>query len=315
MTAGVWAGVDVAKRHLDVAVEGATAVERFSNDEAGIARAVAWLLARQPAGVVLEATGGYERELLVAGSRAGLRLCVVNPRQVREFARATGRMAKTDAIDARVLAHFGGRLSPASTLPADDAQTHFAALVARRRQLQEMLVMEGNRLRQALHALRGGIEAHIGWLEQELAGVEAELEVRTATDPERAARAALLRSVPGVGPVLTNTLLADFVELGSLDARQVAALAGVAPLNRDSGTLRGRRMVWGGRAPVRAALYMAALVGKRYNPVLRTFYQRLLAAGKPKKVALVACMRKLLVILNAMLRDRRPWDPAHGVPA
>lgn len=315
MTAGVWAGVDVAKRDLDVALEGASTVERFANDEAGIARIVAWLRMQQPDGVVVEATGGYERKLVRAASRAGLRLSVVNPRQVREFARATGRLAKTDAIDARVLARFGGRLEPAGTVLADEAHTEFAALVARRRQLQEMQVMERNRLQHASRATRARIEAHVGWLAQELAAVEAELEVDTAADPERAALAALLRSVPGVGPVLTYTLLAAFIELGMVNTRQAAALAGLAPLNRDSGTLRGRRTVWGGRAAVRAALYMSALVATRHNPVLRSFYRRLLAAGKPKKVALVACMRKLLVILNAMVRDRRPWDPARGVPA
>ena len=294
----VWAGVDVAKRQLDCAVEGVQAVERFVNDEAGVARAVAWLRAQHPAGVVVEATGGYGRALLLAAERAGLALSVVNPRQVREFARATGRLAKTDAIDAHVLARFGGRLEPARTLLADEAQADCTALVARRRQLVEMLTMERNRLPHARPLVRAGIEAHIHGLEQELAEVEQQLDAHIAADPQQEARAALLQSVPGVGPVLTHTLLADFPELGSLDARQTAALAGVAPLNHDSGMLRGRRTTWGGRAPVRAALYMAALVATRYNPVLRGFYQRLLARGKPKKLALVACMRKLLVILT-----------------
>lgn len=312
MDTAVWAGVDVAKAHLDLAVEGSAGTQRFSNDDIGVSRAVAWLREREPAGVVVEATGGYERALLLAASDAGLPVAVVNARQVREFARATGQLAKTDALDAHVLARFGGRLEPRSTLLAEDGQADFASLVARRRQLQEMLTAERNRLSLARPSARRSIEAHIGWLEQELAAVEQQLEAQIAADPAQAERATLLRSVPGVGPVLTQTLLADFAELGSLAGRQAAALAGVAPLNRDSGVFRGRRRVWGGRAPVRAALYMAALVGTRYNPVLRSYYQRLLAAGKAKKLALVACMRKLLVILNAIVRSGVAWSPTHA---
>jgi transposase len=312
MDTAVWAGVDVAKAHLDLAVEGWAETQRSSNDDTGITCAVAWLRARQPAGIVVEATGGYERPLVLALTEAGLPVSVVNPRQVRDFARATGQLAKTDALDAQLLARFGGRLAPAPTLLTGQSQDDFAALVARRRQLQEMLTAERNRLQLVPRSARRSVQAHIGWLEQELAAVEQELEAHIAADPAQAERAALLRSVPGVGPVLTHTLLADFTELGSLDGKQAAALAGVAPLNRDSGTLRGRRTVWGGRAPVRAALYMAALVGTRYNPVLRSHYQRLLAAGKAKKLALVACMRKLLVILNAIVRSGRPWAPTHA---
>ena len=311
MDTAVWAGIDVAKAHLDLAVEGAVGTQRFSSDETGVTSAVDWLRARQPAGIVVEATGGYERPLLLALAEAGLPVSVVNPRQVRDFARATGRLAKTDALDAQLLARFGGRLVPAPTLLADQSQDDFAALVARRRQLQEMLTAERNRLQSVPRSARRSVQAHIGWLEQELAAVEQELEAQIAADPAQAERAALLRSVPGVGPVLTQTLLAHFTELGSLGGKQAAALAGVAPLNRDSGTLRGRRTVWGGRAPVRAALYMAALVGTRYNPVLRG-YQRLLAAGKAKKLALVACMRKLLVILNAIVRSGVAWSPTHS---
>jgi transposase len=313
MSAALWAGVDVAKTHLDLAVEGATGTQRFPNDATGVSRAVDWLRARQPAGVVVEPTGGYERPLVRALVEAGLPVAVVNARQVREFARATGQLAKTDALDAHVLARFGGRLEPRHTLLAEDDQADVAALAARRRQLQQMLTAERNRLQLARPSARRSIAAHIGWLEQELAAVEQQLEAQVAADPAQADRAALLRSVPGVGPVLTHTLLAGFPELGSLDAKQAAALAGVAPLNRDSGAFRGRRRVWGGRAPVRAALYMAALVGTRYNPVLRSYYQRLLAAGKAKKLALVACMRKLLVILNAIVRSGVPW--AHPQPA
>lgn len=226
MDTAVWAGVDVAKAHLDLAVEGSTGTQRFSNDDTGVTRAVDWLRERQPAGVVVEATGGYERALLLAASDAGLPVAVVNARQVREFARATGQLAKTDALDAHVLARFGGRLEPRLTLLAEDDQADFSSLVARRRQLQEMLTAERNRLSLARPSARRSIEAHIGWLEQELAAVEQQLEAHIAADPAQAERAALLRSVPGVGPVLTQTLLADFAELGTLEGRQAAALAG-----------------------------------------------------------------------------------------
>jgi transposase len=314
MGTAVWAGIDVAKAYLDLAIEGDGHVERFQNDPTGIAQAVEWLSALQPAGIVVEATGGYERAVVHAAAQAGMPVSVVNPRQVREFARATGRLAKTDAIDAQVLARFGGRLEPVPTQLAGEEQADFASLVARRRQLREMLTAERNRLPLARPSARRSIEAHIGWLEQELAAVERELDADIAADPHQAERAALLQSVPGVGQVLSMTLLADFPELGTLERRQAAALAGVAPLNRDSGTLRGRRTVWGGRATVRAALYMAALVGTRFNPVLKDFYQRLLANGKVKKLALVACMRKLLVILNAIVRSGRAWAPALARP-
>lgn len=303
----MWAGVDVAKRHLDVACDGSDEVRRFANDQAGIARLLRWLGSQAVTAFVVEATGGYERALLEAAARADLPATRVNPRQVRDFARATGRLAKTDAIDARVLAAFGARLTPAPTLHTGEEQSELADLVARRRQLQGMVVAERNRLRLASPATRDRIAAHIEWLEQELREVEEELDQRIVTDPERQARAALLSGVPGVGPVLTRTLLAELPELGRLEGRQLAALVGVAPLNRDSGAYRGRRTTWGGRAPVRAALYMAALVGTRYNSTLRRTYRRLVDRGKAKKLALVACMRKLLIILNAMIRDHQPW--------
>lgn len=315
MVAEVWAGVDVAKQHLDVALEGKGEVRRFANDEAGSVRLLAWLQAHAGARVVVEATGGYERLLLAAAARAGIPAARMNPRQVRDFARATGRLAKTDALDAAVLAAFGARLHPAPTPPADEGQTALAAQVARRRQLKEMVVAERHRAGMAPPAVRAGIERHLQWLEQEVAAVEAELDQQVAADAGRRTRAALLQSVPGVGPTVARALLAGLPELGVLRGRQLAALVGVAPLNRDSGQLRGRRMVWGGRAPVRAALYMAALVGSRHNPVLRDYYRRLVNAGKAKKVALVACMRKLLVILNAIVRDGRPWDDARAASA
>lgn len=237
-------------------------------------------------------------------------MAVVNPRQARDFAKATGQLAKTDALDARALAHFAEAVRPPAR-PALRVETQrLGALLARRRQVLGMLTAERNRLAAAVAPVHDRVAAHIVWLVAELAAIDADLAQAIQADPAWQERDALLRSVPGVGPVLATTLLADLPELGGLSRQQVAALAGVAPLNRDSGTLRGRRTVWGGRARVRTALYMATLVATRYNPAIRSCYQRLCAAGKPKKVALVACMRKLLTILNAMLRHGTRWSSA-----
>lgn len=307
MQEAVWCGIDVAKAVLDVSCSDGDEVRRFTNDASGIAALVESVRGRAPAGVVVEPTGGYEGALVAALVEAGLNAVRVNPRQVREFARATGRLAKTDTIDARVLAQFGARLRPATRRQADETQQELAALTARRRQLLEMRTAERNRQHLAGSVVRRGVQAHILWLEEELATVDAELARRIEIEPRWRERAALLRSVPGVGPVLTATLLADLVELWELRPRPLAALVGVAPLNHDSGTLRGRRAIWGGRAPVRAALYMAALVATRCNPTLRTYYRRLVDAGKPKKLALVACMRKLLIILRAIAHSGQPW--------
>jgi transposase len=307
MQEAIWAGIDVAKAMLDVAYSDGDEVRRFTNDAEGIAALVQSLRDGAPQGVVVEATGGYEIALVAALVEVGLNAVRVNPRQVREFARATGRLAKTDAIDARVLAQFGARLRPATRLQADETQQQLAALTARRRQLVEMLTAERNRRHVAGAFVRRGVEAHVRWLEEALAAVDAELAGEIELEPRWRERAALLRSVPGVGPVLTATLLADLAELWELRARPLAALVGVAPLNHDSGTLRGRRAIWGGRAPVRAALYMAALVATRFNPTVRLYYRRLVEAGKPKKLALVACMRKLLLILRAIAHSGQPW--------
>ncbi len=307
MQEAIWVGVDVSKAMLDVACSDSDAVRRFANDAAGVAALVGSLRKRAPAGVVVEATGGYEAALTAALVEAGVNAVRVNPRQVREFARATGRLAKTDAIDARVLAQFGARLQPATRLQADEAQRQLAALTARRRQLVEMLNAERNRQQLANPRVRRGVAAHVRWLEEELAAVDAELAAQIELEPRWRERAALLRSVPGVGPVLSATLVADLPELWSLGPRPLAALVGVAPLNRDSGTWRGQRTIWGGRAPVRAALYMPALVATRFNPTVRAYYQRLLAAGKPKKLALVACMHKLLILLRAIAQSGQPW--------
>ncbi len=300
-------GIDVAKDQLDTAIEPAGDVWQTANDEAGIAGLVERLQAMGPATVILEATGGYELALAGALLAAGLPVSVVNPRQVRDFARATGQLAKTDAIDARVLARFGDAVRPALRPLPDAATQELAALVTRRRQLIGMLTAEKNRLRLAAQAVRQDIQQHIRWLERRLAGLDGDLSQQMRSSPRWRERDDLLQSVPGIGPVSSATLLAQLPELGQLNRREIAALAGVAPLNRDSGTLRGRRRVWGGRAHVRAVLYMATLVATRHNPVIRAFYQRLVAAGKPKKLALTASMRKLLITLNAMLRSNVAW--------
>jgi transposase len=303
-------GIDVAKDRLDVAQRPGTEAWGVTNDERGIADLVARLKALRPTLVVLEATGGIELPVVGALAAAGLPVVVVNPRQVREFARATGRLAKTDAIDAQVLARFAEAVRPALR-PLPDAATHqLSSLVARRRQVIVMLTAEKNRLRTAAPVVRDHIKEHIVWLERSLSDLDRELgQVIHSSDIWRA-QDNLLQSAPGVGPVLSTTLLAELPELGSLNRKEIAALVGVAPLNRDSGTLRGRRTVWGGRSQVRTALYMAALAATRFNPVIRAFYQRLETAGKPKKVALTACMRKLLTILNAMMRHQIPWQYA-----
>jgi transposase len=306
----VWVGIDVAQAELVVAVRPQEGTWTVVNDEAGVATLRRQLQRRTPTLIVLEATGGLERLVASTLATAGLPVAVVNARQVRDFAKATGQLAKTDALDAQVLAHFAEAVRPAPR-PLPDVQTEeLAELLARRRQLLKIRVAEQNRLqRAATLRVRRRIQAHLRWLTRELAQVDDDLDQALRDSPLWQAQEDLLRSVPGVGPGLTRALLADLPELGTLSRQQIATLVGVAPLNRDSGTWRGRRSTWGGRRTVRAALYMSALTATRYNPLLRTFYRRLCAAGKAKKVALTACMRKLLTILNAILRDQTPWQP------
>lgn len=302
-----YVGLDVAKAQVDVAVRPGDDGWQVARDEAGIRKLVSRLKTLEPALVLLEASGGLEVPVVAALAAGALPVVVVNPRQVRDFARATGKLAKTDALDAAVLAHFAEAVRP-PVRPLRDAETQVLhSLASRRHQVMTMLVSEKNRLSAATVAVRPRIEAHIAWLERELDDLDEGLRQILRQSPVWREKDDLLRSVPGVGERLSLTLLAYLPELGTLDRRQIAALVGVAPFNRDSGTLRGKRTVWGGRARVRAALYMGALAASRFNPVIRDFYQRLLAAGKPKKLALTACMRKLLVILNSILRHCTPW--------
>jgi transposase len=304
----VFVGIDVSKERLDVARRPSGDGWAVANDDPGIAALVARLRELPPALIVLEATGGMELAVTGALAAADLPVVVVNPRQVRDFAKATGRLAKTDVLDAAVLAQFAEAVRPARR-PLRDADTQaLSALLARRRQLVEMRTAEQNRLASASRRIRAEIQAHITWLTRRLARVDADLNQAIRSSPGWRAKDDVLRSTPGVGPVLATTLLADLPELGTLTRQRIAALAGVAPLNRDSGTLRGRRTVWGGRAHVRAVLYMSTLVAVRYNPVLQAFSLRLREAGKAPKVALTASMRKLLTILNAMVKHRTPWE-------
>jgi transposase len=306
-TSALYMGIDVAKAQLDIAVRPSGEQWTATNDEAGITTLVARVQTLRPALVVLEATGGRELPVTAALAAAGLSVAVVNPRQVRDFARAIGQLAKTDALDAQVLARFAEVVRP-TPRPLPDAQAQeLSALLTRRRQLVGMLTAERQRLETASLAVRSRIQTHLTWLEQELAALDRDLHDAVRASPLWREQEDLLRSVPSIGPPTACTLLADLPELGHLSHKAITALVGVAPLNCESGTLRGRRIVWGGRARVRTVLYMATLVATRHNPVIRTFYQRLCAAGKPKKVALVACMHKLLRILNAILRHRTPW--------
>ena len=306
----MFVGIDVAARKLDVAVRPSGEQWVVAHTEAGMAELSERLQAVAPTLIVVEATGGREMALAAILVTAGLSVAIVNPRQVRDFARAIGQLAKTDALDAQVLARFAEVVQPAPRPLPDAQQQQLQALVTRRRQVVSMLTAERQRLATAPAPVRVRIQAHIDWLEHELHENDQHLQEAVRASPAWCEQEELLRSVPGIGPQTACTLLAELPELGHLDRKAIAALVGLAPFNCESGTLRGRRKVWGGRAAVRSALYMATLVATRCNPLIRTFYVRLCAAGKPKKVALTACMHKLLLILNAMLRHRTPWQGA-----
>lgn len=303
----LYVGLDVAKATLDVAVSPSGDRWRVANDEPAVAGLVERLRGLRPALIVCEATGGVERAAVTALVAAGLPVVVANPRPVRDFARATGQLAKTDQIDAAILALFAERVRPPTRPLASQQAQLLDALLTRRRQRLEMLVAEKNRLGFAPRPLHQGIQQHLRWLERQLDDVTGELAALIEASPIWQVKHDLLQSVPGIGPIVSAVLLGELPELGTLTHKQIATLAGVAPLARDSGTLRGKRMVWGGRASVRTALSLAALCGRRWNPALRPFYERLIAAGRPKKVALIACARKLLTIVNAMVRDNACW--------
>jgi transposase len=309
--APTFVGIDVAKLRLDLHSRPSGESSTIDYDDENVAALVERLVAVAPALIVLEATGGMEVRLAAALAAAGLPVAVVNPRQVRAFARATGRLAKTDRLDAAVIARFAEAVRPPVRPLPDEATRRLGALVARRRQLLEMLVAERNRRHAAEPLMHGRIDAHLCWLGEALAEIERDLDRSVRESSIWRAKEELLRSVPGVGPVSARTLLAELPELGSLTRRQAAALVGVAPFSRDSGGMRGRRTVWGGRAALRACLYMAAVAAARgSNPAIADFYKRLRSAGKPAKLALTACMRKLVVTLNAMLRNGAAWKQA-----
>lgn len=301
----LFVGIDVGKHHVDLATSSGEGVGRFKNDDEGIGQILLLLGGRSVGLVVLEASGGYERQMLASLLGAGIPAVAVNPRQARDFAKAVGRLEKTDAVDARILALFARSVRPAVRPRVRDELAEVQDWVARRRQLIDMLVAEKNRAEQARHGVLKDIREHIDWLKKRIRDNERELRELLKDAPEWNAEVEVLDAVKGIGRVAAVTLLAAIPELGTLNRRQIAKLVGVAPLCRDSGTLRGKRTCWGGRRHVRACLYMAAIVASRFNEKISVFYRRLVASGKPKKLALVACMRKLLTILNARLRDHR----------
>jgi transposase len=312
----IYVGIDVAKARLDLAVRPTDETWACALDETALAALVTRLAALSPTSIVLEATGGYELPVVSALAAAGLPVIVVNPRQVRDFAKALGRLAKTDRIDAHVLALFAERIQPAPRPLPDPALRALAAQVARRRQLVDMLVAERLRRAQASdEALRRSITQHIRWLERRVDKATDDIGRTLQATPVWRVKDDLLRSAPGIGGTTSAVLIAELPELGQLTRRQIAALVGVAPFNCDSGTHQGARRIFGGRVSVRGALYMATLVATRFNPVIRTYYQHLLSLGKRKKVALVAAMRKLLTILNAMVKHQQPWRAATDVAA
>jgi transposase len=305
----IFVGIDISKAWLDIAVHEREETFRVSNDETGISSLVKRLKKSKATLIVLEPTGGFEMLVVAELTQAGLPAAVVNAKRVRDFARATGQLAKTDKLDAKVLAHFAAAVRPAVRNLRSEEEEQLAALLTRRRQIIDMLTVEKNRLVTVRAKMRSDIQAHIQWLSSSLKELDQEIEDFIESTPAWKDKDALLQSVPGVGPVTSATMLGMLPELGLLNRQEIAALVGVAPVNKDSGKKHGRRRVYGGRADVRSVLYMAALAAKKFNPVIRKFYERLIQQGKEKKVALTACMRKLLVILNAMMHSNQPWRP------
>ena len=307
MPSGLSVGIDVGKFWLDVNRHGFEEVQRFSNAAEGWGKLILFLKELEPAVVAMEATGGYERQAAKALSEIGLAVAVVNPMRVRQFARSMGVLAKTDKIDARIIAHFAHVTRPKAQLPRTGEEERLAASVERRRQLVVILTAEKNRLSACPPSLRDDIKDHIEYLEEHILKLEDEIHNLITSDPERKALSERIDSVPGIGEVTASTMVAELPELGKLNRQQIAALVGVAPFNRDSGKKRGKRKTTGGRAGVRRTLYMATLSASKHNPVIRPHYQSLLKRGKEKKVALVACMRKMLTIINAMVRKGEMW--------
>jgi transposase len=309
MKTQVFVGLDVSKQHLDVAVRPQNRHFVTPNDDRGTKQLVKRLAALKPQLIVLEASGGYEFLVTAALAEAQLPVALVNPQSVRKFAGATGKLAKTDKIDAQVLAHFAEALRPEPRPLPDQAQQMLKAALQRRLQVVKMIGQEKNRLEKTfIPSVRQDIQAHLTWLSQRLEQLDRDLSDQIRQSPLWRDRDRLLRTIPGIGPIVSRAVIAQLPEAGTLPGKKTVALVGVAPYNRDSGRFRGKRMIRGGRSYLRRMLYMAAVVASRWNPVIRAFYQRLLAAGKPKKLALTACMRKLVLILNAMVKNNQPWN-------
>lgn len=305
-------GIDVSKDHLDVHVRPDDQQRRFEYDADGLTDLVKMQTELRPNLIVIEATGGYEQRVVATLAAQQLPVVVVNARCVRDFAKATGQLAKTDRLDAAVLSDFGEKLRPQLRTLPDESREELKALLVRRRQLVDMMTAEKNRQSTAPKRIRRHIQTHIDWLQKQLAEIDEDLAGTIQQSPMWKAKDEILQSTPGIGPTTSTTMLAALPELGSLNRHTIAALVGVAPMNQDSGKFRGRRAIQVGRHSVRTILFMSTLVATKHNPVIRAFYQRLLAAGKPKMVAITACMRKLLTILNAMLKTNSHWNSEHA---
>ena len=304
-----WVGIDVCQKYLDVYVRPQGKLFQETNNEVGISKLVQTLKKIQPKLIVIEATGGMEINAVVKLTQAGLAVAVINPRQARDFAKATGQLAKTDAIDAKVLAHFADAIRPEVRQISDESSRQLEDLVQRRRQISDMITAEKNRRRGKTNSVQASIDEHIEWLEQQLQEIESQIKSAIAINENWKQKMDLLTSVPGIGEVVAVTLISSLPELGTISHKSISYLVGVAPLNRDSGKFRGKRRIWGGRAKIRCVLYMAALVAVRFNPIIKAFYERLLQKGKLKKVALTACMHKMLILLNAMMKNNSSWQP------
>ena len=304
-----WVGIDVCQKSLDVYIRPSSKLFQVTNNEVGISELVQTLKNIQPELIVLEATGGMEIDAAVKLTQAELAVAVINPRQARDFAKATGQLAKTDAIDARLLAHFADAIRPEVRQISDESSRQLEDLVARRRQISNMITAEKNRRRGKTSSVKASIDEHIEWLEEQLKEIESQIHSAIAFNENWKQKMNLLTTVPGIGEVVAVTLISSLPELGKISHKSISYLVGLAPLNRDSGKFRGKRRIWGGRAKIRCVLYMATLVAVRFNPIIKAFYERLLSKGKLKKVALTACMHKLLILLNAMMKKNQSWQP------